>query len=154
MKIFELFLAVPPKISPFYVEDSLHVGDRTSLTCSVTKGDSPLTISWHKDGNIVDPAHMVSITQVDQFTSILVIEKLSSEHNGNYSCVVRNPAAEVSHMHQLVVNGNWTRRVACFNLSFLSLMFVSFLSQFLLLLSLFPSKMGSQKACELVLSAA
>ncbi|KAJ8924819.1 hypothetical protein NQ315_000973 [Exocentrus adspersus] len=95
---------VPPKVSPFYAEDTLHVGDRASLTCSVTKGDLPLTISWHKDGRTLEPAQMVSITQVDQFTSILVIESLSPEHNGNYSCVVRNLAAEVSHTQQLVVN--------------------------------------------------
>ncbi|XP_068892720.1 cell adhesion molecule Dscam2 isoform X3 [Tenebrio molitor] len=100
----EVNVIVPPKVSPFYVEDTLHIGDRASLTCSVTKGDLPLTISWLKDGRNVQPAHMVSITQVDQFTSILVIEKLSPEHNGNYSCVVRNLAAEVSHTHQLVVN--------------------------------------------------
>ncbi|CAG9838355.1 unnamed protein product [Diabrotica balteata] len=99
-----LNIYVPPKVSPFYAEDTLHVGDRASLTCSVTKGDLPLTISWHKDGRSVEPAQMMSITQVDQFTSILVIESLSPEHNGNYSCVVRNLAAEVSHTQQLVVN--------------------------------------------------
>lgn len=99
-------LAVPPKVSPFYTEDTLHVGDRASLTCSVTKGDLPLTISWHKDGRSVEPAQLVSITQVDQFTSILLIESLSQEHNGNYSCVVRNLAAEVQHTQHLMVNGN------------------------------------------------
>lgn len=99
-------LAVPPKVSPFYAEDTLHVGDRASLTCSVTKGDLPLTISWQKDGRTVEAAQMLSITQVDQYTSILLIESLSPDHNGNYSCVVRNLAAEVSHTHQLVVNGN------------------------------------------------
>ncbi|XP_057660096.1 cell adhesion molecule Dscam2 isoform X2 [Diorhabda carinulata] len=100
----EVNVIVPPKVSPFYAEDTLHVGDRASLTCSVTKGDLPLTISWHKDGRSVEPAQMMSITQVDQFTSILVIESLSPDHNGNYSCVVRNLAAEVSHTQQLVVN--------------------------------------------------
>ncbi|KAJ8974837.1 hypothetical protein NQ317_006679 [Molorchus minor] len=99
-----IVISVPPKVSPFYAEDTLHVGDRASLTCSVTKGDQPLTISWQKDGRPVEPAQMMSITQVDQFTSILVIESLSPEHNGNYSCVVRNLAAEVSHTQQLVVN--------------------------------------------------
>lgn len=72
----------------------------------------PLTITWHKDGRSVDPSQMVSVTQVDQFTSILVIESLTPDHNGNYSCVVRNQAAEVSHTHQLVVNGKRARRVA------------------------------------------
>ncbi|KAL3284947.1 hypothetical protein HHI36_019078 [Cryptolaemus montrouzieri] len=100
----EVSVIVPPKVSPFYTEETLHVGDRASLTCSVTKGDLPLTITWHKDGRMVQPAHSMSITQVDQFTSILVIESLTPEHNGNYSCVVRNAAAEVSHTQQLLVN--------------------------------------------------
>ncbi|KAB0795843.1 hypothetical protein PPYR_09904 [Photinus pyralis] len=100
----EVAVIVPPKVSPFYAEETLHVGDRASLTCSVTKGDLPLTISWHKDGRIVEPAQMVSVTQVDQYTSILLIESLTPEHNGNYSCVVRNLAAEVSHTQHLVVN--------------------------------------------------
>lgn len=146
-------IAVPPKVSPFYAENTLHVGDRTSLTCSVTKGDLPLTISWRKDGRTLDPTQ-ISITQVDQFTSILLIESLSSEHNGNYSCVVRNQAAEVSHTQQLVVNGNHACRVTRFDLSFPFLMFVSLLSQFLLLLSPFPSKTDYRKACEPVPSAA
>lgn len=105
------FITVPPKVSPFYAEDTLHVGDRVSLTCSVTKGDLPLTIVWHKDGRTIEPSQMVSVTQVDQFTSILSIDSLSPEHNGNYSCVVRNLAAEVSHTQQLVVNGNFWREL-------------------------------------------
>ncbi|KAL1516797.1 hypothetical protein ABEB36_000653 [Hypothenemus hampei] len=82
----------------------MHVGDRASLTCSVTKGDLPLTITWTRDGRILTPGSSVSITQVDQFTSILVIESLSPEHNGNYSCVVRNAAAQVAYTQQLAVN--------------------------------------------------
>lgn len=107
------FLSVPPKVSPFYAEDTLHVGDRASLTCSVTKGDLPLSITWSKDGRSMDTNQLVSVSvsQVDQYTSILLIESLTPEHNGNYSCVVRNSAAEVSHTHQLVVNGN--ERVPC-----------------------------------------
>lgn len=83
----------------------MHVGDRASLTCSVTKGDLPLTITWKKDGRILNAGSSVSITEVDQFTSILVIESLSPEHNGNYSCVVKNAAAEAAHTQQLAVNG-------------------------------------------------
>lgn len=131
------FITVPPKISPFYAEDTLHVGDRASLTCSVTKGDLPLTISWHKDSRTLEPSHTISITQVDQFTSILVIDSLSPEHNGNYSCVVTNFAATVSHTQQLLVNGNLAcargTRFFIFCFPLLSLMFVSLVfSQFLL----------------------
>lgn len=103
--LINISFTVPPKVSPFYAENTLHVGDRASLTCSVTKGDIPLSISWHKDGHSLEPAQKVAITQVDQFTSILAIESLTPDHNGNYSCIVRNLAAEVSHTQQLVVNG-------------------------------------------------
>ncbi|KAJ9598443.1 hypothetical protein L9F63_010887, partial [Diploptera punctata] len=94
----------PPKLSAFTSELTQHVGERASLTCSVTKGDLPLTIEWQKDGRPLDSSQRVSITQVDQFNSILLIESLSPDHNGNYSCVARNLAAEVSRTQQLVVN--------------------------------------------------
>jgi len=104
-KFVFLLIPVPPKLSPFTSDVIQHVGERASLTCSVTKGDLPLTITWLKDGRPLDPSQRVSITQVDQFNSILLIESLSPDHNGNYSCVARNLAAEVSRTQQLVVNG-------------------------------------------------
>lgn len=99
-------IIVPPTISPFYVASALHVGDRASLTCAVTKGDLPLTITWTKDGRVVTTGNSITIKPVDHFTSILGIDSLSPEHNGNYSCVVQNAAAQVSHTQQLAVNGN------------------------------------------------
>lgn len=52
------------------------------------------------------PSERVTVTNMDQYNSILMIESLSPDHNGNYSCVARNVAAEVSHMQRLVVHGN------------------------------------------------
>ncbi|CAG5100528.1 Similar to Dscam2: Down syndrome cell adhesion molecule-like protein Dscam2 (Drosophila melanogaster) [Cotesia congregata] len=100
----DITVIVPPKISPFTADRDLHLGERTSFTCSVTRGDQPVRISWLKDGRPLGPSERVSITNVDQFNSILMIESLSPDHNGNYSCVASNPAAEVSHMQQLVVH--------------------------------------------------
>ncbi|XP_047115646.1 Down syndrome cell adhesion molecule-like protein Dscam2 [Schistocerca piceifrons] len=100
----EVAVIVPPKLSPFTSDRTQHVGERASLTCSVTRGDLPLTISWFKDGRSADSMPRVSVTRVDQFNSILLIESLSPDHNGNYSCVARNQAAEVSHTQQLMVN--------------------------------------------------
>nr|CAD7591924.1 unnamed protein product [Timema genevievae] len=92
----EVAVIVPPKLSPFNSDRTQHVGERASLTCSVTKGDLPLTITWLKDGRALDPAQRISVSQVDQFNSILLIESLSPDHNGNYSCVARNLAAEAT----------------------------------------------------------
>lgn len=93
-------------MAPFHASVvSLNVGDRASITCSVVKGDTPLAITWQKDGRALDPAHRVQVTQVDQYNSILVIENLQADHSGNYSCVVSNMAAEVEGTQGLLVNG-------------------------------------------------
>lgn len=84
----------------------LNVGERASFSCGVIKGDLPLTISWRKDGRPLDQgAHHVSINNVDQFNSMLIVDRLNSEHTGNYSCVVKNMAAEVQISQSLLVNG-------------------------------------------------
>ncbi|XP_033158068.1 Down syndrome cell adhesion molecule-like protein Dscam2 isoform X3 [Drosophila mauritiana] len=101
----EVTVIVPPKLSPFQTNIlQLNMGDRASLTCSVVKGDLPLTINWRKDGRPIDPTQHMSVKQVDQYNSILVIENLGSDHTGNYSCVVRNSAAEVENSQALLVN--------------------------------------------------
>ncbi|XP_058457683.1 cell adhesion molecule Dscam2 isoform X5 [Malaya genurostris] len=101
----EVTVIVPPKLNPFHSSIlSLNVGDRASITCSVIKGDVPLTITWRKDGRPIDPSQRMSVTQVDQYNSILVIENLSADHTGNYSCVVRNTASETEGSQALLVN--------------------------------------------------
>lgn len=80
---------VPPKLNPFLSTVlQLNVGDRASLTCSVIKGDLPLTITWRKDNRIIDASQQISIKQVDHYNSILVIENLGPDHTGNYTCSV------------------------------------------------------------------
>ncbi|XP_073841216.1 cell adhesion molecule Dscam2-like [Musca autumnalis] len=101
----EVTVIVPPKLSPFQSSQlQLNMGDRASLTCSVVKGDLPLTMSWRKDNRPIDATQHMSVKQVDQYNSILVIENLGSDHTGNYSCVVRNSAAEVENSQSLLVN--------------------------------------------------
>lgn len=70
------------------------------------KGDTPLTITWRKDGHAIDPTHRIQVNSVDQYNSLLVIDNLQADHTGNYSCVVRNSAAEVEGTQGLLVNGN------------------------------------------------
>lgn len=107
--------SVPPKLSPFHsAEVSLNVGERASLTCTVVKGDLPLVTTWSKDGRQLDASQNQvnsnadggqSVTQVDQFNSILVIDSLTPQHSGNYTCTVRNSAAEASRWQRVLVNG-------------------------------------------------
>lgn len=99
--------SVPPKINPFSTNTlHLNMGERASLTCSIIKGDMPLKLSWRKNGKPIDSALLTSVKHVDQYNSILVIENLRSEHTGNYSCLVKNLAAEVETSQTILVNGN------------------------------------------------
>lgn len=102
-----MYSTVPPKLNPFQSTIlQLNVGDRASLTCSVIKGDLPLYITWSKNNNrIIDASQHISIKQVDHYNSILVIENLGPDHTGNYTCQVRNSAAEVEIAQSLLVNG-------------------------------------------------
>jgi hypothetical protein len=123
-------VVAPPKLSPFGPPLSLHVGERASMTCSVVSGDQPLSLLWLKDGRPLEEPRAdplgegggerrgqrgqqgagprgprVTQNRVDQYNSILLIESLSPEHNGSYTCSASNQAATVSQVQELLVNG-------------------------------------------------
>ncbi|XP_031846326.1 cell adhesion molecule Dscam2 isoform X2 [Nomia melanderi] len=94
---------VPPKIDPFSFPDKIQEGQRVQVTCAVSKGDSPLKITWLKDGRPVDPAE-AKLHQLGPFYLALQIESASTAHNGNYTCVASNDAAETSRTATLLVH--------------------------------------------------
>lgn len=112
---------VPPKIAPFEFSHDVNFGERASVQCVVGTGDLPLTFSWIKDqiplsmdgsgiSHDMQRFHdeikdSITIRQNDEFSSSLSITKVTSLHNGNYSCLVENVADKVLHSAQLRVNG-------------------------------------------------
>ncbi|GLH11407.1 Lachesin [Gryllus bimaculatus] len=106
----EVSVMEPPTIYPFSIESSVHLGERVGLQCLVTRGDAPITITWLKDDAQVDALDLPSVTvkNLGEFSSTLLIEQLSTQHNGRYTCRARNAAASAEHSVQLAVNG--TRR--------------------------------------------
>ena len=102
-KIFSF--SVPPIIEPFAFQDGLTEGMRTRTVCGVSNGDPPMLISWLKDDEPL-AAHLdVNISTLDSFSSLLSISSLESKHSGNFTCVAKNPAAEVRFSAQLLVKG-------------------------------------------------
>jgi hypothetical protein len=97
----------PPSIYPFSIESGVRLGERLGLQCLVTKGDTPLKIVWFKDEdevlNLELPALMVR--KLGEFSSTLLIEQLSMEHGGRYTCKASNRASEATHSVVLAVNG-------------------------------------------------
>ena len=69
--------------------------------CTVVAGDSPLKITWLKDGDLIQKG----IQQLDDLTVILSLTRLSLYDSGNYTCMASNAAGSVSHSSVLKVKG-------------------------------------------------
>ena len=52
----------PPVIDPFRFP-ARKSGDRVTVSCAVSSGDLPMTLSWYKDGRPI-PADLGVVTQV------------------------------------------------------------------------------------------
>nr|CAD7199658.1 unnamed protein product [Timema douglasi] len=103
-----LVVNVRPVIVPFSFGDTpSNPDDVVQLTCLVTKGDSPLNVSWEFRGPLTDEAipRGVETTKLGDRTSVLMINPVMAEHQGNYTCYVVNSAGTDSHSATLTVNG-------------------------------------------------
>lgn len=101
-----LSISVVPKITPFsFQDDPLLEGAFAHLSCVVYQGDLPITFQWLKDDQPISEDLPIKIRDIDDYSSILTIDKVSRKHSGKYTCVVRNEAAATQHSAQLVVNG-------------------------------------------------
>ncbi|ROT63266.1 Down syndrome cell adhesion molecule-like protein [Penaeus vannamei] len=96
---------VPPKIMPFsFANNILSEGNRASLTCQILEGDLPVNFRWEKDGGPVPLYDGITTRLLDDYQTQLVIEKISSRHNGDYTCLASNSAATRSYTATLTVN--------------------------------------------------
>ncbi|EFN82424.1 Down syndrome cell adhesion molecule [Harpegnathos saltator] len=94
---------VPPKIDPFSFPANIQAGARVHVTCAVSEGDSPLKITWLKDGRPLKPREATT-HHIGEFDLALRIQSASTAHNGNYTCVASNDAAKTSRTASLLVH--------------------------------------------------
>jgi len=79
---------------------------RTRTVCGVSRGDAPLKLIWLKDGEPLPDLLGANVTMLDQYSSLLSIPSLSATHSGEYTCVAKNPAAEIKYTALLQVKGS------------------------------------------------
>ena len=75
------------------------------MTCVVSKGDKPLTITWSLKGDIINSDPTLSTTMLGTQASMLVITAVDYHHSGVYTCRAENPAGITSYSAELLVNG-------------------------------------------------
>ncbi|CAB3223434.1 unnamed protein product [Arctia plantaginis] len=101
----DLAVNVVPQVTPFdFGEDILNAGDTVSLTCTVGKGDLPLTIHWQLNNQTLNSGNGIFINRNGKRISVLSIENVQHEHIGNYTCIAENEAGRSSHSAILNVN--------------------------------------------------
>ena len=95
-----------PVIVPFsFGRDIVNQGDFVQLTCVVTRGDRPLSITWSLKGDIVSSDPTLTTTMLGTQASMLVISSVDYQHSGVYTCRAENPAGVTTYSTELKVNG-------------------------------------------------
>lgn len=96
--------------------------------CTSTQGDQPFNITWYRDSKALrsgeqtdstssSSSHQrhhfdertIEINAIQTFSSVLTIHNISSQHNGNYTCQISNPAGVVDYTVALSVSGKRKR---------------------------------------------
>lgn len=98
---------------PFsFGDESANAGDFTSVSCTVIKGDSPVSIVWHFNGTEISNIDGILISQTKRM-SALSIDAVKAENSGKYTCVAKNAAGAVNQTAELHVNGTNVLHLIC-----------------------------------------
>jgi hypothetical protein len=73
------------------------------------KGDTPLNFTWTFHGDVTTFQTGVVTASVGQRSSVLMIDSVTPNHAGTYTCTVRNQAANASYSTVLSVSGWFTK---------------------------------------------
>ena len=105
----------PPVIEPFTFPRFMEEGSRAKILCSVIKGDPPIAIRWLKDSRLLTSSALnaISISTLDEFSSAIVISKVSLAHRGNYTCIASNAASSSNYTAEAVVYGELRAERRC-----------------------------------------
>ena len=86
--------------------DVLNEGAFGQLSCVVTEGDQPLSISWTFHGAELGSDLDIVTTPIGRRGSMLLISRVGHKHSGSYTCQATNTAGTHTQTAHLYVNGN------------------------------------------------
>ena len=80
-------------------------GSFAQVSCIVTKGDQPLTISWSFHGHDISSDLGIITTPLGKMGSSLMITSVGHKHRGTFTCKASNLAGNTTQSVELRVNG-------------------------------------------------
>ena len=95
-----------PDIVPFsFGRETIDQGSVAQLTCLISSGDMPLTITWSLKGDLISSDPTMTTTMIGRQMSMLIIQSVDYQHSGTYTCRAENPAGVTTYSAELRVNG-------------------------------------------------
>lgn len=92
-------------MKPFELDEAVFSGESVHIDCHVSKGDTPLNITWRFQGQPISRKLGVTTTTLGERVSVLDISNAMGANSGNYTCIAVNRAGAHSHTTQLNVIG-------------------------------------------------
>lgn len=85
--------------------DIMNEGAFAQLSCVITEGDEPLSISWTFHGHDLTSDQGIQTSNHGSRVSLLMITSVGHQHMGQYTCTASNKAGQASFSANLRVNG-------------------------------------------------
>ncbi|GFS52408.1 titin [Trichonephila inaurata madagascariensis] len=103
---FTVTVREPPIIKKFQFEENVKEGDFVSVVCIVRSGTQPITFMWFKDGQEFRSSSKDATIETSPLTSALLLNSVTSESDGNYTCKAKNSYGSDQHSSALKVKAS------------------------------------------------
>lgn len=101
-----MIFTVPPQIHPFtFGEDAVNSGEFITITCTVSKGDFPINISWSLNDLKINLFDGITASNTNRRSNQLTIDSAQAHHSGEYTCTAENLAGVAKFSSYLKING-------------------------------------------------
>ncbi|XP_022703484.1 Down syndrome cell adhesion molecule-like protein Dscam2 [Varroa jacobsoni] len=112
---------VPPQIDTHFFPNKIEVEEssRARLLCSVSKGDTPIRISWMRHGKILDTVPEGSVQYSDD-SAMIKFKKVRFDDRGEYTCFAANQVSSVNQttIVNVLVAPRWTLNFVQINITY------------------------------------